>query len=933
MQEPAEGTYALFERTCGLPLEEQARVLAELECSDPERARALRALLAADAAEQSDLERELPGWLVADALASQRVEEELPGRIGPYSVQRRLGRGGMGDVYLARQEAPVQRAVALKVIRLGLSSHELLERFEQERQALALLDHAHIARILDAGVDERGRPYFAMELVEGEPLTAHCERHALERDARLALFVQLCQAVEHAHRNGVLHRDLKPSNVLVTAAGCKVIDFGVAKLVGEERGASLATASGQFLGTPAYMSPEQAGANADVDTRSDVYSLGVLLYELLVGERPCACELDGATSLSGMLRVVREHEPARPSTRRPGIPSDLDWIALKALEKDRERRYRSPAELAADVERHRRHEPIRARPASTGYRLRKLARRRRAAVIAAGATLIALLGVLAFTSASYIQAKRAERHYHAANDELRRLSDLQLLEEARRTADELWPIGPARIPELRRWLALYAQPLAERRALHAARRAELQAAALPYTQADRARERAEHPRAEELDAARGIAAHYARPEIQESSSGWEYYVERFSAVAAQLEIEVAERRTWRLASARDQWEHDALAELEAQLVRFFDPDPHKGVVASVERRIAEAERVAAALREAQQDGSWAAARSALRASPRYGGLDLGPEEDLVPLGFDPHSGLFEFWHVPTGERPRPSTDPAAPSRWQLDDSMGLVLVLVPGGTYRLGAQRESPSQPHHDPLARADEAVHEVELWPFFLSKYELTLAQWQRATGRFPAVGYGPHWPACDVDWSECTELLRRHGLVLPTEAQWEAAARGGTETPWWCGATTATLAGCANVADRKTEDWYGRQPWLFSLELEDPWPKLAPVGEVRPNPFGLFHVAGNVIEWCADPYVAREWSAREGDGLRAPPPGTAARACSARGGGWQRPAESARSAERESFVSETKLPYLGVRPARPLDRHRARLVPARTESDEAVR
>ncbi len=921
MNEPPADLFALFERVCGLSPEEQARVLADLERSAPERARELRVLLAADAAEESNLERELPDRLVADALASAQAEERIPARIGPYTLRHRLGRGGMGDVYLAWQEAPIQRAVALKVIRLGLSSPEILERFEQECQALALLDHPHIARILDTGVDEHGRPYLAMELVLGEPLLVHCERHALDRDARLALFVELCQAVDHAHKSGVLHRDLKPSNVMVTDAGCKVIDFGVAKLVGPEHGASLATASGQFLGTPAYMSPEQAGANEDIDTRTDVYSLGVLLYELVVGTRPCADELARATSLSEMLRVVREQEAGRPSTLRPGVPRDLDWIAMKALEKDRERRYRSPAELAADVERFRRHEPIRARPASVGYRLRKLARRRRAAVIAAGMTLVALLGVLAFTSASYVQAKQAERRYRAANDNLRRLSDLQLLREARHAADELWPIDPERIGDLRHWLTRYAEPLAERRALHAARRAELQTDALPYTAADSERERSEHPRAEELHAAQAIVAHHSRSEIQQRSPSWESYVEKYSPVAALLELEVSKRRTWRLTSPRDQWEHDALAELEEELARFFDPDPYAGVVASVERRIAEAERVAAAVREAEEDGSWAEACSAIRASPRYGGLDLEPERSLVPLGFDPHSGLFEFWHVQTGERPRPSTDPSATSPWQLADSTGLVLVLIPGGTYRLGAQREKPAEPHYDPLARADELVHEVELWPFFLAKYELTLAQWKRATGRFPAVGYGDHWPACDVDWNECTELLWRHGLVLPSEAQWEAAARGGTSTPWWCGATTVTLAGCANVAERKTEEAYGRLAWIFSRELEDPWGKLAPVDAVPANPFGLHHAAGNVIEWCADPYVSAGWVARAGDGLRSPQPGESAFERSARGGGWQRPAESARSAERESFVSETRLPYLGVRPARPLDRHRARL------------
>jgi len=917
----ASELYELFARALVLSSEARAQFLAELEDTDPDCARELGALLEADEVEHSVLEREVPEKVLVAAIASMQASEDMPTRIGPYSVVRRLGNGGMGDVYLARQETPVRRDVALKVIRTGLASPDLLARFEQERQVLARLEHAHVARIFGAGADERGRPYFVMELVDGEPLIAHCQKRGLDLRSRLGVFLELCEAVEHAHRNGVLHRDLKPSNVLVTEGGCKVIDFGVAKLVGPRGDASLATASGQFLGTPAYMSPEQAGAEVDIDTRSDVYSLGVMLFELLVDERPYAAELERATSLSGLLRVVREREPARPSANRPRLPTDLDWIVLRALEKERERRYCSVSELAADVQRFLRHEPIDARPASVGYRLRKLARRRRVAVIAAGVTLLSLVGILAFTSASYIHATHARQRYQQSNDHLRRLSDRQLRLEAERAAELLWPIDPALREDLVRWQKTYAEPLLGRRPIHAARLSQLENQALPSSESERARDRAEHPSAEELHGLQRTMEHFSRPEVQAVTPGWVHYLETSSPRVSELENEVARRRTWRFSSVRDQWEHDELVELVSELALFFDPDPHVGVAASVAQRLAEVERMSEAERAAKDEGAWKAGRSAVEASGRYGTFVLETERGLVPLGSDPRSGLLEFWHVASGERPRLHPDPDAASRWQLEDATGIVLVLIPGGTYRLGAQREDPARAHYDPLARREEAVSAVELWHFFLSKYELTLAQWERVMGRTPAASYGPRWPACDVTWSESVEFLRRLGLVLPSEAQWEAAARGGTASPWWCGDTPRSLTGCANLADRTSFTSYGRLPWLFSVEHVDPWYKLAPVDEARANPFGLHHVAGNVIEWCADPYLTQDWRTREGDGSRLPHAGMATHARSARGGGWQRPAESARSAHREPFGHDTRLTYLGLRPARPLDRDCARL------------
>ncbi|HJZ55692.1 MAG TPA: protein kinase, partial [Gemmataceae bacterium] len=341
--------------------------------------------------------------------------------IGPYKLLEVVGEGGMGTVYLAEQQEPIRRLVALKVIKAGMDSRAVLARFEAERQALALMDHPNIAKVFDAGATPTGRPYFVMELVKGVPITRYCDERRLTPRQRLELFVQVCSAVQHAHQKGVIHRDLKPSNVLIAPYDGrpipKVIDFGVAKAAGRpliEK--TLFTGLAAVVGTPEYMSPEQAELNnRDVDTRSDVYSLGVLLYELLTGTTPLDRNRVKETALLEVLRLVREEEPPKPSTRvstaaglfavaaaRGLEPRKLcgllrgepDWIVLKALEKDRNRRYETAAALAADVERYLADEPVQACPPSAWYRFRKLARRNRRALVTVSAlALAALVGV------------------------------------------------------------------------------------------------------------------------------------------------------------------------------------------------------------------------------------------------------------------------------------------------------------------------------------------------------------------------------------------------------------------------------------------------------------------------------------------------------------------------------------------------------------
>ena len=1019
----------------------------------PESAEELRQLVAAHRSACALLTSrrvQYSGGLAARESAKKSAFRVQAGAdVGDYRLLSFVARGGMGEVWEAEQLS-VGRRVALKLILPERISQRGLGMFAREARAAGRLSHPGIASVYDAGEDE-GLHWIAMEFVPGgldlkgqlEALRSEEEIPERYHKEVVRFVAQLADALEHAHQANVIHRDLKPQNILIAEDGTpKLTDFGLAKITDE---ADLSR-TGDFAGTYFYMSPEQVAAKRmGIDHRTDIFSLGVLLYEMLSLRRP----FEGDTVQQIAMKILTK-EPLDLRTLRSRIPRDLAVIVQKALEKDREKRYQTMGELAADLRRHLANEPIVARPPGPLGRAWKWLHRnpgKGVAAVAAAATFVLISGLWFSAQRSARDADLQKQVAVTQRNGVLGLSAFRDLEQLESRAAELWPPHPEHLEELRAWVEEATSLTAsldrgdDDYPGHRQMLATLEAKALEPTGEERTAERLTHPRYPELadlearlaqqervaavlrgesepesyqlteaeramsptqlntlawslvqasrkvigEEARGLAlarhgydtlgdgvghavllhtvawglagvgldeearetAARAVEEATEASladaqrgqallleqlDGRETQVEETRTAIAELEEVLGERRVFTFEDERDAWWRSQLVELIGRLEAFNHPKT--GLAASedeavnpavgwgVGRRLAMAEMLAERYAEG---GDWAErwdkARVEVLRSEHYDGLDLSIQTGLVPIGVDPRSELHEFWHVGTGTEPQRGEDGVL----LMEETSGVVLVLIPRTTFWMGAQREDPEKPNYDPAAEPDESpVHEVELSPYFISKFEMTQGQWLHITGYNPAYYRPPQeyvktllHPVEQVNWNDCMEWLPRAGLTLPSEAQWECAARSGANTPWWTGEDRSLLAevGGINIADQAAARIGAKWPQIADWpELDDGLIIHGPAGCTAPNFFGLHEVHGNVYEWCLDNYdgLFYRMSPRV-DPLRTDP---TAPHMAMRGGGFGSNSGLTRASYRVKPRSATNADNgVGFRPARPVN------------------
>ncbi|MCC7064022.1 MAG: SUMF1/EgtB/PvdO family nonheme iron enzyme [Planctomycetes bacterium] len=841
---------AIFHAATALPWADRGAFVREQSGGDAELLAEVLQLLAADTEHtQSRFLSPLRGL----------DEKSLVPKLRGYEILGEIGEGGMGRVFRARQTQPIGRLVAIKVLKGTASTTAGRARFQEEQRVLARLQHPYIAKILDGGHTDEGRPYLVMDLLAGAPLSLWLATARPGLADCLDLFLKLCDAVQHAHGKGVIHRDLKPSNILVVEGDGKpeprVIDFGIARVVeGDQE--SMHTADHALLGTAGYMSPEQDGGAELADARSDVFALGVILYEMLTGQRP----FPGASASSRWATVpVRPSRVLAPHLRGSPV-GDLDWVVLHALFVEPERRYATVQEFAADVRRARSHQPVSACAPTWHYVAWRWLRRHR--TVTASALVIAgfsMLGALLVVK----QWQRAESNWN----DYRRLVDDKRLQDLRSEAiDSLWPAWPEKTAAMSQWC--------DRALVLLSRRGDLEV---------RDRELArlvDHPRSEsELD-------------------------------------ELAYQR-------------EVLGRLIRGLAALEDPIPREDNLAGMRARRDQAVALGETSLVIAAD-AWRHAIEEIaneQLCPKYGGMRLpGPQTGLVPLGRNASSGLWEFWHVESGARPAlQRNDDGNLIGVTIDEDAGMVFVLIPAGTYVMGAllkgdqlSGDAPIDPDAAPM---EQFVRRVTLDAFFVAKHECTQGQWFRMTGEKPSFlthqqksrGHRAdlRHPVEQINWETATRMLARRSLRLPTEAQWEYFCRAGTRSVFACGDQVVGLDAHANLADGGSK---GILRVALQPELDDGYASTAPVGSFSANAFGLHDCHGNVAEWCRDWLVPYARQAAAGDGLRTPIEEDQQTLRVTRGGDFAERALLSRCASRNAHPPLMQTARTGVRAVRPI-------------------